>query len=241
VARGTTTSTEGLTVEAGHDAADCLRSGAEGTDGGSGLPARARAARTKRTRTRAALLAAADSAFSARSWQAVRMEDLAAAAGVSVATAYNHFSSKHSLIGEVFAPHAAVLLQQAEEDVAAGRPVVDALSDQVDALARLSHHHRGLTAAFTAAVLEYTIRTGRTPDPDDDQDPRTLAPLPAALTRLVAHGQDTGVLLPDPPAGEVAAATVNLLLVRSLNHPDEPPADTARLLRTVLLRTTGAV
>jgi AcrR family transcriptional regulator len=228
-------------VEAAHDPAGCERPAGGGTGTGPVLPARARAARTKRTRTRAALLAAAGSAFSARSWQATRMEDVAATAGVSVATAYNHFSSKSSLIGEVFAPHAATLLEQAENDIAAGRAVVAALCDQVDALARLSYHHRGLTSAFTAAVLEYTIRTGRTPDPDDDQDPRTLAPLPAALTRLVAHGQDTGVLAPDPPAGEVAAATVNLLLVRSLNHPDEPPAATARLLRTVLLRTTGAV
>jgi AcrR family transcriptional regulator len=78
--------------------------------GSPGQCARARAARTKRTRTRASLLAAADSAFSARSWQATRMEDVAAAAGVSTATAYNHFPTKHSLVGQVFAPHAAALL-----------------------------------------------------------------------------------------------------------------------------------
>jgi AcrR family transcriptional regulator len=209
-------------------------------DGRAGLHARARAARTKRTRTRAALLAAADSAFSARSWQATRMEDIAAAAGVSVATAYNHFSSKHTLIGEVFAPHAAALLDQAQRDVAAGRDVVDALSDQVEALARLSYYHRGLTSAFTSAVLEYAIRTGRTPDAGDDQDPRALAPLPAALALLVQHGQKTGVLAADPPAGETAGAIVNLVLVRSLNRKDEPPAETAALLRTILLRTVGA-
>jgi AcrR family transcriptional regulator len=207
--------------------------------GGSELHARARAARTKRTRTRAALLAAADSAFSARSWQATRMEDIAAAAGVSVATAYNHFPSKHTLIGQVFAPHTAALLDQARRDVASGRPIADALCDQIDALARLSYYHRGLTSAFTAAVLEYVIRVERTADPSDDQDPRNLAPLPAALILLVEHGQETGVLLPDPTAEEVGAAVVNLLLVRSLNRKREPPAVTARVLRTVLLRTVG--
>jgi len=207
--------------------------------GSPGQRARARAASTKRTRTRASLLAAADSAFSARSWPATRMEDIAAAAGVSTATAYNHFPTKHSLIGQVFAPHAAALLHQAERDVAAGRPVRDALVDQVDALARLSYHHRSLTSAFTSAVLEYTIRSEHPPDPDDDQDPRVLAPLPAALVLLVRHGQDSGVLATDPPAAETAGSIVNLLLVRSLNRKDEPPAETARLLRTVLLRTVG--
>lgn len=208
-------------------------------EGDPGPHARARAAHTKRTRTRAALLAAADSAFSARSWQATRMEDVAAAAGVSTATAYNHFPSKHSLIGQVFAPHAAALLDQAERDLAAGRPVLDALVDQIDALARLSYYHRGLTSAFTAAVLEYTIRAASPPDPGDDQDPRVLAPLPAALVLLVQHGQDAGVLRLDPPAAETAGSIVNVLLVRSLHRKDEPPADTAALLRTILLRTVG--
>ena len=208
---------------------------------GPRLHARARAARTKRTRTRASLLAAADSAFSARSWQATRMEDIAAAAGVSVATAYNHFPSKHALIGEVFAPHAAALLEQAERDIAEDRPVAEALSDQIDALARLSHYHRGLTSAFTAAVLEYTIRTGLTPDRTDDQDPRNLAPLPSALVRLIRHGQERGELLPEPSAAEIGGSVVNLLLVRSLNRKTEPPAQTARLLRVVLLRTVGLV
>ena len=60
---------------------------------------RARAARTKRDRTRAALLSAADPAFAARGWARTRVEDIASAAGVSNATAYNHFPTKHVLIG----------------------------------------------------------------------------------------------------------------------------------------------
>lgn len=199
--------------------------------------ARARAALTKRTRTRAALIAAADSAFSARGWAAIRMEDIAAAAQVSVATAYNHFPTKHVLIGFVFAPHVATLLVQADRDIARERPVLEALSDQIDALARLSYYHRGLTAAFTSAVLEYTIRTGRTVDPADDLDPRTIAPLIAPLLRLVGYGQQSGQLRGYPSAEEISVIVVNLLLVRSLNHQDEPPETTAELLRTLLFRT----
>ena len=84
----------------------------------------------------------------------------------------------------MFAPLVTPLLIQADRDIARRRPVLDALSDQIDALARLSYYHRGLTAAFTAAVLDYTIRTERTPDPQDDLDPRTIVPLLDPLMRL---------------------------------------------------------
>jgi AcrR family transcriptional regulator len=196
---------------------------------------RARAAHTKRIRTRAALIAAADSAFSRRSWAAARIEDIAEAAGVSPATAYNHFPTKHALLGAVYEPYVRGLIRQAESDIADGRSVVEALVDQVHALARLSWFHRGLTAAFTAAVLDYTIRVGRAPDPADQADPRNIAPIDKALLLLIQHGQSTGELLPHPPATEISGMIINLLLVRSLSHKDEPPAVTADLLITMLL------
>jgi AcrR family transcriptional regulator len=195
---------------------------------------RARAAHTKRTRTRAALIAAASTAFATQSWATTRVEDVAEAAGVSVATAYNHFPTKHALVGAVFAPLMDGLLEQADRDIAAERPVVDALSDQVHALARVSWLHRGLTAAFTAAVLEYTVRSGRTPDPGDDGDPRNMVPLLEVVLRLVRHGQSTGELRSYPPAAEISAAVVNLLMVHSVNRRDEFPETTASLLLTIL-------
>lgn len=198
---------------------------------------RARAAATKRTRTRAALIAAADTAFGARGWAATRVEDIAAEAGVSAATAYNHFPTKHVLIGVVFAPHVTTLVVQADNDIARGRPVLDALEDQITALARLSYYHRGLTAAFTAAVLEYTIRTGDVPDPDDQLDPRTIVPLLTPLTRLVRYGQESGELRPHPSPEDIGSTIVNMVLVRSLNRRSERPEILADLLRTVLLRT----
>jgi hypothetical protein len=135
----------------------------------------------------------------------------------------------------VYEPHVRGLIKQAESDIANGRSVVDALVDQVNALARLSWYHRGLTAAFTAAVLDYTIRVGRAPDPDDQGDPRNIAPINMALLLLIRHGQATGELRPHPPASEISGMIINLLLVRSLNRKDEPPAVTADLLLTMLL------
>ena len=62
-------------------------------------------------------------------------------------------------------------------------------------------------------------------------------PLLDPVLRLVRHGQQTGQLRPDPTAEDVSSTIVNLLLVRSLNHKDEPPQTTATLLRTLLFRT----
>ncbi|OZM78201.1 TetR/AcrR family transcriptional regulator [Pseudonocardia sp. MH-G8] len=195
---------------------------------------RARAAQTKRDRTRRALLDAADATFGARGWANTRMEDIAAAAGVSAATAYNHFPSKHVLVGCVYSPLVHPLLIQADHDVRTDRPVVDALTDQVRALARISQRNRKLTAAFWSAVEEYTIKIAGPPDPGDDIDPRTLAPVPQPLRVLIEHGQLTGELRAYPTALEASGMIANLLLLRSINHPDEPAEVTAELLLTVL-------
>lgn len=195
---------------------------------------RARAARTKRDRTRRALLDAATSAFGSQDWASTRMEDIAAAAGVSAATAYNHFSSKHALLGHVYGPLVRPLVGQAERDIAAHRPVVESLRDQVTALSRTSFRYRKLTASFWSAVQEYTIRVGGLPADDDAADPRTLAPVPRPLLLLVEHGQATGELRRFPPAAEISGIVVNLLLWRSINRPHEPPERTAELLLTVM-------
>jgi AcrR family transcriptional regulator len=195
---------------------------------------RARAAQTKRDRTRSALLAAADAAFGSRGWARTRVEDIAAAAGVSPATAYNHFPSKHALIGHVYAPLVRPLVVQAERDIAMRRPVVLSLTDQVRALIRIMWRHQGLSAALAAAVQEYLVRVGRPPDPGDDLDPRVLAPLPRTLQTLIDHGQRTGELRAYPPGLDVSASVVNLLLIRAVNRPDDPVDDTAELFLTML-------
>jgi AcrR family transcriptional regulator len=196
---------------------------------------RARAAKTKRDRTRRALLDAADSTFGSRGWASTRVEDVAQAAGVSAATAYNHFPTKHALLGHVYKPLIHPLIVQAELDIEAERSMIEALEDQVRALCRVSFRYRKLTAAFWSAVQEYTIRVGGPPDPADEIDPRTLAPVPESLRLLVEHGQRTGELRPFPPATEISGMIANLLLLRSIRaSPDEPADTAAELLLTVM-------
>ncbi|MGI5130597.1 TetR/AcrR family transcriptional regulator [Pseudonocardia sp. CA-107938] len=198
---------------------------------------RARAARTKRDRTRRALLDAADSIFGSRGWGRTRMEDIAAAAGVSAATAYNHFPTKHALVGHVFDPVIRPLLVQAQHDIAIGRPAADALKDQVIGLARLSGRYRVLMSAFWAAVEDHTLRVGAVPDPegpDADIDPRLIAPVPLPITLLIEYGQRRGELRTYPAPSEMSATIVNVLLMRAVNRPTESPADLAELLLTVM-------
>jgi AcrR family transcriptional regulator len=198
---------------------------------------RARAARTKRDRTRRALLDAADSAFGSRGWSRTRMEDIAAAAGVSAATAYNHFPTKHALVAHVFGPVIRPLRVQAEHDIAVERPAADALKDQIIGLARLSGRYRTLTSAFWAAVEDHTARVRALPDPnapDADADPRLIAPVPLPLLLLIEYGQERGELRSFPDAIDFSGMLVNLLLIRAVNRPGESPADLAELLLTVM-------
>jgi AcrR family transcriptional regulator len=206
-------------------------------DGGRSGDARARAAQTKRDRTRRALLDAADANFATRGWARTRMEDIAATAGVSPASAYNHFASKHTLIGHVYEPLVATLVAQAEQDRANARPLSDALKDQVRALARMAFRNRGLTAALWFAINDYAGgRPGGPSDPDDPDDPRVLAPIPDTMVGLIADGQDSGAFRRFPEAAEVAALVSNMLMIRSVNRPHEPPERTTELLLTVIFR-----
>jgi len=180
------------------------------------------------------LLDAADSAFGSRGWARTRVEDIAQSAGVSAATAYNHFPTKHALLAQVYAPIINPLLVQARQDVAAGRPVTEALSDQVKALCRLCARNRVLTSAFYAAASEYTIKIGALPDPDDEADPRTLVPMTEALELLIGHGQATGELRSYPSARDLSGLLVNTVLIRNVNRPGERAETTAELLLTVM-------
>jgi AcrR family transcriptional regulator len=196
---------------------------------------RSRAARTKRNRTRRALLDAAAITFGALGWRDARIEDIASAAGVSAATAYNHFPSKQSLVGHVFAPLLAPLLVRARRDIAAGRPMVDALADQVRGLTETGFEHRRLTTAFWAAVQEATIRGACPGVPNEDLDPLARAPIVETLRLLIAHGQRSGELRGYPPAEQISRLLVDLLLMRCADASETEPGPVADLLLTMLL------
>lgn len=195
---------------------------------------RQRAARTKVERTRAALIEASGRAFEQRGWLGARVEDIARDADLSAATAYNHFPTKHSLIGHVYRPIVLPSVDHALSRLAGADPVVEVLEAHVRELAGVTRRNQRLTVAFVDAVQDYTIRVGGPPSPADDDDPRNLAPFPTAVTRGIEIGQRDGILRPFPPARDVGPNITNLLLLRSFTRPNEKAADTAEFILTMM-------
>jgi len=91
------------------------------------------------------------------------MEDVATAAGVGVATAYNHFSSKHALIGHVYRP---IIIRELEYARSLMNPYfgsIAALMLLIESLSEVAHQEIGLTTSLLAAVFEQTIKAGGPP------------------------------------------------------------------------------
>ena len=166
---------------------------------------RARAARTKRDRTRRALLDAADSAFGSRGWARTRVEDIAQSAGVSAATAYNHFPTKHALLAQVYAPIISPLLAAGppgHRGGPAGRGSTVRPGQSAVQAVRPQPHADGSLLRRRLGVHDQGRR--RCPTRDDDADPRTLVPMTEALELLIAHGQRIGELRSYPSAGDMS-------------------------------------
>lgn len=193
---------------------------------------RARAAETKRIRSRARLLEAGGRLFRERGWLGTRMEDIAHEAGLSPATAYNHFESKHHLIGTIYAPIFVPVLEHAERAIAEGGPIVDALRAVVLHAATLAREEQNLTIALLGAVTEVTTKVGA---PVSANDPRRLVPFPFPVRNLIAEGQRRGELNPVPAAAEAGYFMTNAMLLHVMTRPDEPAEETAELTLTFLL------
>lgn len=193
---------------------------------------RARAAETKRARSRAALLAAGGRLFRQQGWLGTRMEDIARVAGLSAATAYNHFESKHHLIGTIYAPLFLPLQQRAEQSLAAGRPIVEVVREVVYDFAALARSEQQLTTALISAVSEVTNRVGK---PVSENDPRLLVPFPLPLRDVIAEGQRRGELRSVPDAADAALFLTNALMVRVVTFPAESVQETADLTLAFLL------
>ena len=173
--------------------------------------------------------------FSSQGWLDARMEDIAEQAGVSPATAYNHFPTKQALVGHVYAPLVLPRLEQAQHDIAAGRPMTEALKDQLSALTEIAFGNRRLSAALWAAAQDYIIRVAGPAEPNEALDPLVQAPLAESIQVLVEHGQRTGELRPYPPAVDLSRLVVDLMLLRCVDIGQSTARLTTQLLLTVTM------
>lgn len=191
----------------------------------TGLRERQKADRTRR------ILEAASSLFRAQGYDAVRIEDIAATADVSVGTCYNYFSTKGDLL-------LAIVAMEVEEVIAAGRAVVAdppaEVADALDRLIRIYYDHSllYLTKELWRRALALTVEAPETPFSQ-----RYLA-LDAKLTAqvgdLVVALQSRGSVLRGLDAvamGGILFAQLNQSFISFVTQDAMPLADLHRTSR----------
>ncbi|MFE0801531.1 TetR/AcrR family transcriptional regulator [Streptomyces sp. NPDC058812] len=203
---------------------------------------------------RESLLDAAYTALARRPWSAVRMVDVAAAAGVSRQTLYNEFGSKEGLARALVRREADGYLAGVERALAGGS------GGAVDPRERLTATAEWTTSAARENALVRAMLTGcwseRLPSPALTAVPSSSAvpaqrradgPLPSpadfvALVRdravAVLNGAGT---LPPPTTAELARSC-ELAVRLALSCVAAPPAEggVAELVRTALPRQLTA-
>jgi AcrR family transcriptional regulator len=184
--------------------------------------------------TRAAILAAAGELFSAEGWQGTRMTEVAARAGVAIATLYNHFGSKHALIAHLFVPRIAAAVAAVEDRIAAGADPHVVVRLAVGEMVLMLRMRRTLTLALFAALQEDAIRSdGPSGGPDDS---RVIAQIPRILGTALRYTAD-GLGL-DLDVDRTARYHTNALLLQVLTRPDSTAGD---IRDFVLLQLRGAL
>jgi AcrR family transcriptional regulator len=170
--------------------------------------------RADAARNRQALIDAAQRLFTARGLS-VTLDDIAAEAGVNVATAYRHFANKHELVGAFLRQKLDEALAIAERAAAAEDPwhgLTDFLSQTVE----LMTANRGLHDVFTPGYADEWL---------ERLDERFEPP----VRRLIARGREAGVLRGDIEPGDLGVVLQMLATVG-----DKPTDDQALLLRRYL-------
>ncbi|MCW2899046.1 MAG: regulatory protein TetR [Streptosporangiaceae bacterium] len=201
---------------------------------------RRRAADTKRRRSEAALLASAKGLFADPShcWSGTRMDDIAAGAGLSLATAYTYFKNKSALMGPVCRPYYEELEKQLEADLERV-PALDAAVRLVKNMSAFVRKNVTLTVALLTAVRE---QSEREPNLSDDE-PRIFdfVPFSELMVRALSQAQQNSeVALAPGEVRDIALYHTNALLLRVfVGPPTESPDELARLVLSQLLPALG--
>ncbi|MEV8091755.1 helix-turn-helix domain-containing protein [Streptomyces nigra] len=195
---------------------------------------------------RDSLLDAAFTALARRPWSAVRMVDVASAAGVSRQTLYNEFGSKEGLARALVRREADIYLAGVERALATPSDARDRLTATADWTARLARDNALVRALLTGCWSERLPAPTLSAVPSSSAVPaqrRADGPLPApgdfvamvrdrAVTVLAA----SGAAQPDP-AGLARCCELALRLALSCVAAPPPGEDgVAELVRGALDR-----
>lgn len=188
-----------------------------------------RAARVRRERTRALIITAARTEFSANGYQQTTIATIAAASHVSETTIFEHFGSKAGIAAAAFAPAIGGLVEGIGNDAALGH--LDRIRNHLARLSAVLHRSPAFVAAYFD-VGAYVVAPGR---PVDRLDPRLLAPVEAPLVPLMEDAQFAGVVVDSLPARQIAGGITILMMTRVFGYPQEDPEATARAVEILAL------
>ena len=165
---------------------------------------------------RARLITAATAAFAEKGADAP-LEDVARRAGVGIGTLYRHFPTRLDLQAAVFRSQVSTVCGQGDALLAAASPK-DAFAAWIRALAAYLVTKRGLSRALIEAVgMESELMTS------------CWVAMRETTERLLASGQQAGVIRPDVTATDV------MRLVHGVAVSTEKEPDRADLLLSIAL------
>ncbi|MBK3559783.1 TetR/AcrR family transcriptional regulator [Streptomyces sp. MBT56] len=176
--------------------------------------ARQRAAETKRRRTRNKLVDAAVKLFEDGGWELARMEDVAVEAGVSVATAYNHFKTKTALIEAVCSR--TYMRAEGFSSTIHGIPAMRVARYIAFVTSQLDSHPR-MPPLLVALISEIERRAL-----DPSVDPELMPYLVRPLFEIIRDGQRSGAFQSHINAYETAAYHIDSLVLRRVTQRAEP-------------------
>lgn len=188
----------------------------------TGLRERQKADRTQR------ILQAASVLFRSQGYDAVRIEDIAAAAEVSAGTCYNYFSTKGDLL-------LAIVSMEVQEVVDAGRPLVAAppadVAQALKELIRLYYDHSlyYLSKEMWRKAMAISIEAPTTPF--SRQYTQLDALLAAQVCDLLAALRDRGLTRADLQTltlGEIVFHALNQLFIEFVKDETMPMVDLQR-------------
>jgi AcrR family transcriptional regulator len=192
--------------------------------------------------TQRSILEAAEQVFGASGLSGARMDDIAARAGVSVGTLYNHFEDRDALLSALIVSRREDLLRRLDEVLAAHDR--EPFGSQLEHFVRAVLEHFDSHKAFLAILLE--SEHSRIQEPIG---PRSTAPNTALLQlyrrveELLVRGRIVGALRPEGAElfPSFLVGTLKATLSRELHEPSGIPlANRAPALVLFFLHGAGA-
>jgi AcrR family transcriptional regulator len=168
-------------------------------------PDRQPGARRDAQRNRQRIIAAATDAFT-NGDELVKIETIAKAAGVGVATLYRNFPSREALVEEVYRSELARLSEGVDE-LLAEAPPVEAMRSWMHRYQQFVATKRGMAETLRAVIASGAITSGHTREH-----------LNGAIAAIIAAGVADGSLREDILPTDVSASLAGVMLAATDDH-----------------------